>query len=88
MVVDLICLIDLHSRKLILLPLLILVDIRLLQVLHLVLMNAACVVYLNSWLRDRERKISEIEKKKGMISLRENCKAEDQHFSGRQRRKL
>jgi hypothetical protein len=64
MVVDLICLMDLRHRKLILLARLIWVDIRLLQVLRLVLTNAACVVYLNDWLRARENKRSATEAKR------------------------
>jgi hypothetical protein len=56
MVVDLIFLMDLLHRRLILLAYLILVDIRLLQVLYLVLTNAAYVFYLNDWIRAQENK--------------------------------
>jgi hypothetical protein len=50
-------------------------------------MNAACVVYLNDWLRARENKRSETEMKRGMISPRENRKVEGRYFLDRMTRK-
>jgi hypothetical protein len=46
-------------------------------------MNVTCLAYLDDRRRAREKKISEVDMKRGMIGQRENMNAEGRYFLDR-----